>query len=201
MCEAVIKKWRISGPKALNDGAWDVDGKPLAKPGAYNSGLWYVLSLVRFLSVSVILGVFFVQLSSPHPWQALSGSNEDNTLLPTQLSSSIRYERKEGDYLELLDGGVGWKETWVGKGWVSWEGEVSWNEVHGVLWQPYWDVAWWRKVARLSMQTEWYKSLRCHSQWQVGIAMTRWCTDVKDGEIKRMAGWLGYAMQNCIDSC
>eukprot|EP01082_Thalassiosira_pseudonana_P003457 g3179.t1.1.5e174189 g3179 g3179.t1 contig12:1573817-1574887(+) len=67
MCEAVIKKWRISGPKALNDGAWDVDGKPLAKPGAYNSGLWYVLSLVRFLSVSVILGVFFVQLSSPHP--------------------------------------------------------------------------------------------------------------------------------------
>ena len=40
MCDAVLKKWKLAGPKALNDGAWDVDGKPLAKPGAYNSGLW-----------------------------------------------------------------------------------------------------------------------------------------------------------------
>lgn len=40
MCDAVLKKWSLSGPKALNDGAWDVDGKQLAKPGAYNSGIW-----------------------------------------------------------------------------------------------------------------------------------------------------------------
>jgi hypothetical protein len=40
MCDAVLKKWKLAGPKSLNDGAWGVDGKPLAKPGAYNSGLW-----------------------------------------------------------------------------------------------------------------------------------------------------------------
>jgi len=40
MCDAVLKKWKLTGPRPLNDGAWDVDGKPLAKPGAYNSGIW-----------------------------------------------------------------------------------------------------------------------------------------------------------------
>ena len=40
MCDAVLKKWKLAGPKALNDGAWDVNGKQLEKPGAYNSGLW-----------------------------------------------------------------------------------------------------------------------------------------------------------------
>lgn len=39
-CDAILKKWKINGPRALNDGAWDPTGKPLEKPGAYNSGLW-----------------------------------------------------------------------------------------------------------------------------------------------------------------
>ena len=40
MCDAVLKKWKLAGPRALNDGAWDVDGTSLSKPGAYNSGIW-----------------------------------------------------------------------------------------------------------------------------------------------------------------
>jgi hypothetical protein len=40
MCEAVIKKWRLSGPKPLNNGAWGIDGRPLEEPGEYNSGIW-----------------------------------------------------------------------------------------------------------------------------------------------------------------
>mmetsp|Transcript_28903 Transcript_28903/g.60114 ORF Transcript_28903/g.60114 Transcript_28903/m.60114 type:complete len:320 (+) Transcript_28903:109-1068(+) len=39
-CDAILKKWKLNGPRALNDGAWDPAGKPLQKPGAYNSGLW-----------------------------------------------------------------------------------------------------------------------------------------------------------------
>jgi len=42
-CEAVINKWRKDGPKALNSGAWDVDGKPLKHPGMNNSGIWLFL--------------------------------------------------------------------------------------------------------------------------------------------------------------
>lgn len=41
MCDAVIKKWQKDGPKPLNNGAWDIDGKPLAEDlEGNNSGLW-----------------------------------------------------------------------------------------------------------------------------------------------------------------
>lgn len=38
--DAVLKKWKLNGPRALNDGAWGIDGKTLDKPGAYNSGIF-----------------------------------------------------------------------------------------------------------------------------------------------------------------
>lgn len=42
-CDAAIKKWRLGGPKPLNNGGWDVDGKPLEETSEYNSGLWLFL--------------------------------------------------------------------------------------------------------------------------------------------------------------
>mmetsp|Transcript_19150 Transcript_19150/g.27274 ORF Transcript_19150/g.27274 Transcript_19150/m.27274 type:complete len:318 (+) Transcript_19150:172-1125(+) len=39
-CAAVITKWAIDGPKALNNGPWDAEGKPLENPGEYNSGIY-----------------------------------------------------------------------------------------------------------------------------------------------------------------
>ena len=38
----MIKKWRSEGPKPLNNGGWDIHGKPLEYPNAneYNSGLY-----------------------------------------------------------------------------------------------------------------------------------------------------------------
>jgi len=39
-CQGAIDKWRESGPKPLNTNACDIDGKPLANPGEYNSGIW-----------------------------------------------------------------------------------------------------------------------------------------------------------------
>ncbi len=41
-CDDAIKKWRSEGPKPLNNGGWDIDGKPLKYPNAnnYNSGLY-----------------------------------------------------------------------------------------------------------------------------------------------------------------
>jgi hypothetical protein len=36
----VIHQWRQEGPKALNNGGWDVDGKTLENPPEYTSGLW-----------------------------------------------------------------------------------------------------------------------------------------------------------------
>ena len=46
-CDAVLKKWKINGPRPLNDGAWDPEGKPLAKPSAYNSGIWLFLDRTK----------------------------------------------------------------------------------------------------------------------------------------------------------
>lgn len=39
-CNAVLQRWAIDGPKALNNGAWDADGSSLKKPGEYNSGIY-----------------------------------------------------------------------------------------------------------------------------------------------------------------
>lgn len=40
-CDAAIQKWRKDGPKPLNNGGWDVDGKPLEEDlKGLNSGLW-----------------------------------------------------------------------------------------------------------------------------------------------------------------
>jgi len=33
----------LGGPKPLNNGGWDVDGKPLEETSEYNSGLWLFL--------------------------------------------------------------------------------------------------------------------------------------------------------------
>lgn len=40
MCDAIVKKWNLAGPKALNEGGWGIDGKPFSKADAFNSGLW-----------------------------------------------------------------------------------------------------------------------------------------------------------------
>lgn len=42
-CDAAIQKWRLLGPQPLNNGGWDIDGKPLAEPSKNNSGLWLFL--------------------------------------------------------------------------------------------------------------------------------------------------------------
>jgi hypothetical protein len=39
-CDAVLKKWREAGPKPLNEGGWDVDGKKLKDPPECTSGIW-----------------------------------------------------------------------------------------------------------------------------------------------------------------
>jgi len=39
-CQKAIEKWKLEGPKALNEGRWDIDGKPLTGPLEYTSGLW-----------------------------------------------------------------------------------------------------------------------------------------------------------------
>ena len=41
-CDAAVAKWRKEGPKPLNNGGWDINGKPLEfpSPGGYNSGLY-----------------------------------------------------------------------------------------------------------------------------------------------------------------
>ena len=41
-CEDAVQKWRDIGPKPLNNGGWDVNGKPLKIPNedGYNSGLY-----------------------------------------------------------------------------------------------------------------------------------------------------------------
>lgn len=39
-CEAAIQKWRISGPKPLNTGNWNVDGSKMQDPPEFSSGLW-----------------------------------------------------------------------------------------------------------------------------------------------------------------
>ena len=40
MCDKAIQKWRKEGPKALNEGGWDVDGSSLEEKPEYTSGLW-----------------------------------------------------------------------------------------------------------------------------------------------------------------
>jgi hypothetical protein len=42
MCNEVVAKWRRQGPKALNNGGWDVNGEPLEYPngGGLNSGVY-----------------------------------------------------------------------------------------------------------------------------------------------------------------
>ena len=35
-----MKRWRESGPKPLNEGGWDIDGKSLETSDEYTSGLW-----------------------------------------------------------------------------------------------------------------------------------------------------------------
>jgi len=39
-CDAAVKRWRESGPKPLNEGGWDIDGKSLERSDEYTSGLW-----------------------------------------------------------------------------------------------------------------------------------------------------------------
>lgn len=41
-CEEVISKWRADGPKPLNNGGWDINGRPLENKNekGYNSGIY-----------------------------------------------------------------------------------------------------------------------------------------------------------------
>lgn len=41
-CEKVISKWRADGPKPLNNGGWDINGRPLENKNekGYNSGIY-----------------------------------------------------------------------------------------------------------------------------------------------------------------
>jgi len=39
-CAAVLQRWAIDGPKALNNGPWDADGEPLKNPSEHNSGIY-----------------------------------------------------------------------------------------------------------------------------------------------------------------
>ena len=54
-CEAAIQKWRKDGPKPLNNGGWNVDGKPLEEDlKGLNSGLWLFVdrnNITKFFKV------------------------------------------------------------------------------------------------------------------------------------------------------
>lgn len=39
-CNDAISNWRKEGPKPLNNGGWNIDGKELTDPPPYTSGIW-----------------------------------------------------------------------------------------------------------------------------------------------------------------